>query len=175
MFGLVPGRGIHVEIIHQCLRIIVVSFRFPVKGRSHVLRGEEMLVDILLPVLHELAVHQLSFGIVVIDKHQVNRGRGKVVSIFIFAVFLNVKLALASFSKGPSTAGLQFISDLLDTFHISGRGFRILVGTSGLLYLVPVSVQVAFNEADGHFCRVLMQFVLRLVFWYYRILAARVQ
>ena len=96
-------------------------------------------------------------------------------TVWALLVGVSLVLSLNSCSKGPSTAGLQFISDLLDTFHISGRGFRILVGTSGLLYLVPVSVQVAFNEADGHFCRVLMQFVLRLVFWYYRILAARVQ
>lgn len=73
----------------------------------------------ILSIFYKLVIHQLSLTIVVINKHQINRGWSKVVSIFIFSVFLYVELVLTAFGKCPALAGLQFVGYFLNTFHVS--------------------------------------------------------
>lgn len=50
MFGLVPGGSVHIKIIHQFLRFIVIGFRLTVKCGFYIFRREEMLMNIILPV-----------------------------------------------------------------------------------------------------------------------------
>ena len=131
-----------------------------------------MLMYFILSIFYKLVIHQLSLTIVVINKHQINRGWSKVVSIFIFSVFLYVELVLTAFGKCPALAGLQFVGYFLNTFHVSGWRFRILMRTTDFLYFIPICMQVAFHKTDCHFGRIFMQFVFCLIFRNHRIFAA---
>ena len=172
MFGLVPGGSVHIKIIHQFLRFIVIGFRLTVKCGFYIFRREEMLMNIILPVFYKLAVHQISFGVIVIDEHQINGSRGVFPISIVVSIFLHVELALTAFGKPPTLAGFQLISYFLNTFHVLGRRFRILVRSTDFLYFIPVCMQVTFHKTDSHFGRIFMQFIICLIFRNYRIFTA---
>ena len=175
MIGLIPGGSVYIEIVYQLLWIVVVSFYLSVEGWLYIFRCEEVLVYVLLPVFHKLVIHQFAFGIVVIDKHQINGSRRKASLIFIFPVFLYIELLLATFCQCPALSGLQFIGNVLYSFYMSGRRFGILMRTTVGLYLVPVGMQVAFYQPDRYFGRVFMQLVFCFVFGNHRIFGATIK
>ena len=132
-------------------------------------------MNIILPVFYKLAVHQISFGVIVIDEHQINGSRGVFPISIVVSIFLHVELALTAFGKPPTLAGFQLISYFLNTFHVLGRRFRILVRSTDFLYFIPVCMQVTFHKTDSHFGRIFMQFIICLIFRNYRIFTAWIE
>lgn len=86
-------------------------------------------------------------------------GAGVKLSPFYILRFLYVELVLTAFGKCPALAGLQFVGYFLNTFHVSGWRFRILMRTTDFLYFIPICMQVAFHKTDCYFGRIFMQFV----------------
>ena len=79
MVSLIPRCRIHILIFDVIGRFHTITNSRISHQILNVFNGEEVLMNSVLPVLNELLVHQLAFHVIILNKHQINRSRIRIV------------------------------------------------------------------------------------------------